>query len=46
MERVERQSSGGAGGGKQPAPDKASWKRCYPARTCNELLGDALEATN
>jgi hypothetical protein len=35
---AERLSSGGAGGGTQPAPDKASCERRYPALTCNDLF--------
>jgi len=35
---AQRWSSGGAGGGTQPARDKASWEKRYPALTCNEVL--------
>jgi hypothetical protein len=41
-EATQRLSSGGAGDDTQPTPDQASWERCYPALTCNELLGGPL----
>jgi hypothetical protein len=39
---TQRLSSGGAGGGMLSAPDEAICARCYPALTCNELLGSPL----